>query len=70
MKIETDNYMTVEETAKKLRCSTKKAYQVVKQPGFPKIIIGKSILIPESEFDKFMHRNIGKKFEISSTQEQ
>lgn len=64
MELQADNYLTVKEVADRLRCGTKKAYQLVNQPDFPKIKIGKSILIPESELEKFLHRYIGKTYVI------
>lgn len=64
MKVEGDNYITVKDIAEKLHCSEKKAYQIVNQPGFPKIKIGRSILIPENKFNEFMNKLIGKEFTL------
>lgn len=40
------------------------AYKIVKLKGFPKIQIGKKILIPKEDFNQWMQNNIGKHIDI------
>lgn len=43
--------LTVEEVRKKLNIGRNSVYKLVKQTSFPKIYIGKKILIPIDEFE-------------------
>ena len=40
------------------------AYKLVKIKGFPKIQIGKKILVPEDEFNNWIKNNIGNEIRI------
>lgn len=42
----------------------KKTMKIINCDGFPKIQIGRSVLIPEDEFEKWIQVNIGKTIEI------
>ena len=46
--------MSVKELANNLGISLPKAYQLVKQPGFPVIHVGARILIPVDAFQEWM----------------
>ncbi len=46
--------MSVKELAANLGISLPKAYQLVKQPGFPTIRVGARILIPLDAFKEWM----------------
>ena len=46
--------MSVKELADNLGISLPKAYQLVKQPGFPTIRVGARILIPLDAFKEWM----------------
>lgn len=64
MKIEPENYISVKDIAKILNFSEKNAYKLVNQPDFPKIRIGRKILIPENKFYEFMNKHIGKEYTL------
>ena len=49
-----EKYLTVKEVAEILRMGKTMAYELVNKPDFPSVKIGKKILIPESEFERFM----------------
>ena len=51
-----EKYLTVKEVAEILRMGRTTAYELVNKPDFPSVKIGKKILIPESEFERFMKR--------------
>jgi excisionase family DNA binding protein len=51
-----DKYLTVKEAGEILNIGKTKMYELVNQPDFPSVKMGKKILIPESELDKFMRR--------------
>lgn len=61
---ESKKTMTVREFAKEWGIGTNKAYEFVHIKGFPKITIGKKIIIIADKVDEFMHECIGKKFEM------
>ena len=45
---------TIKELAKVLKISKSNAYQLARTPGFPKIKIGKRILVPKEELKKWL----------------
>lgn len=51
--------MSVKDIQAELGLSKNSAYKLVKLTGFPKVIIGKKILIPRDEFEKFIKQHIG-----------
>ena len=51
-----EKYLRVKEVAEILRMGRTMAYELVNKPDFPSVKIGKKILIPESEFERFMKR--------------
>lgn len=59
-----EKYLTVQDVQNILSLSRTQSYALVNQNGFPKIKIGKSIRIPESEFDKYMKHFWGKEIYI------
>jgi len=58
--------LTVKDLQKILKLSRTKTYQIVNQPDFPKIRIGREIRIPEKELEEFLKRNLYKEWEVSS----
>lgn len=59
-----EKILKVADIAEIMRCSTKKAYQIVGQPDFPKITIGRGYYIPESAFDNWVQRYTGKEYRL------
>ena len=54
-----EKYLTVKEVQEKLRLGKNATYKLVNKNGFPKIVIGKKIIIPEKELDKYILSHIG-----------
>ena len=52
--------ITVRELASQMGISLPKAYELVKQPGFPTINIGTRILIPVDAFHKWLNDQAAK----------
>ena len=50
-KIMDKKIMSVQELAAQMGISLPKAYELVKQPGFPRVRVGSRILIPVEEFN-------------------
>lgn len=48
------NYLTVKDIQDKMKLSRTNAYKLINLNGFPKITIGRKILIPEDRFEKYM----------------
>lgn len=51
--------MSVKDVQTELGLSKNSTYKLVNLTGFPKIKIGKKILIPRDEFEKFIKQHIG-----------
>ena len=49
--------MSVQELAAEMGISLPKAYQLVKEPGFPTIRVGSRILIPTEAYKEWLLRN-------------
>lgn len=54
-----ENVMTVAEAAVYMRISRPTMYALVHRPDFPKIYVGRKILIPRAEFLDWLHREAG-----------
>lgn len=52
--------MSVQELSSQMGISLPKAYELVKQPGFPTINIGTRILIPVDAFHKWLNDQAAK----------
>lgn len=52
--------MSVQELSSQMGISLPKAYELVKQPGFPTINIGTRILIPVDAFHKWLNDQASK----------
>lgn len=52
--MEEKRVFTVEEVRNILNIGRNSVYKLVKQPSFPKILIGKKILIPINEFESWI----------------
>ncbi len=59
-----EKYLTVEDLQKILGFGKNKTYDLVNRADFPKIKIGRRILIPESEFELYMKRKLYKRIDI------
>ncbi len=59
-----ERYLTVKDLQKKLNISRTKAYQLVNQPDFPKLKIGRDIRIPETRLDEFLGSIIYHEYEL------
>ena len=55
--------MSVRELAEELGICLPKAYELVRQEGFPSVRIGKRILIPEAAFREWFEKAAGNKEE-------
>lgn len=51
--------MSVKDIQVELGLSKNSAYKLVNLTGFPKVKIGKKILVPRDEFEKFIKQHIG-----------
>jgi len=59
-----ERMLKVNDIAEIMRCSLKKAYQIVGQPDFPKITIGRGYYIPEDAFDNWIRKYTGKEYRL------
>ena len=53
-----EEMLTVKEIQKMMKLSRAKAYELVNEPGFPKIRIGKCIRVPESALKQYLEYKI------------
>lgn len=51
------NCLKVSEIAQRLKISRAHAYQLVKRDDFPKIVLGKRLVIPEQGFVEWVEKN-------------
>lgn len=51
---------TPKEIQKIFKCGRNQAYEIIHSNGFPKIQIGRKILIPKNKLEKWIDGNIGK----------
>lgn len=51
--------MSVKDIQVELGLSKNSAYKLVNLTGFPKVKIGKKILVPRDEFEKFIKQHVG-----------
>lgn len=54
-----EKIMSVKDVQTELGLSKNSTYKLVNLTGFPKVKIGKKILIPRDEFEKFIKQHIG-----------
>lgn len=59
-----EKYLTVNDIKDILGIGINRAYELVNQPDFPKIKIGKSIRIPQSKFEQFMNKLVYKNYDL------
>ena len=59
MPLTNDTILTVAEAAAHLRISKPAMYDLVHRADFPKIFVGRKILIPRIEFFDWIHREAG-----------
>jgi len=59
-----ERMLKVNDIAKIMRCSLKKAYQIVGQSDFPKITIGRGYYIPKDAFDNWIRKYTGKEYRL------
>ena len=59
-----DKYLSVKDVQEILQIGRNKAYNLIQQNDFPKIQIGRNYLIPETEFEKYLHRKLYKMIEV------
>ena len=59
--------LTVKELQEILKMSRTKTYQIVNQPDFPKIRIGREIRIPENELESYLKEQIEKDVPLFGT---
>lgn len=57
--------MTVKDVKETLGCGINRAYDIVNQPDFPKITIGKRFYIPKDEFEKWVKGYVRKEYVLS-----
>ena len=60
--MESKKLITVKEFATEYSIGINKAYELVNSKGFPKIKIGKKIMIVREKVDEFINDNIGNSF--------
>lgn len=59
-----EEYLTVNDVSNILKIGKTKTYQLVNKKDFPKIKMGKKILIPLSKFEIFMDKLVYKEYKI------
>ena len=59
-----DNLLTVKDVQERLKLGKNNTYKLISQKGFPKITIGRKILIPEQEFEKYIMNHVRSKIEL------
>lgn len=59
-----NDYITVKELQAYLRIGRNKAYDLVNQNDFPKIKIGRNIIIPKEDLKKYLQRSVYKTIAI------
>lgn len=59
-----DKMLTIKDVQEKLNLGRTNTYKLVSKKGFPKITIGKKILIPETEFEKYIMNHLRSKIEL------
>lgn len=59
-----ENLLTVQDIQERLKLGKNNTYKLVNQKGFPKITIGRKILIPEEQFEKYIMAHIRTKIEL------
>lgn len=62
--VEEKRMLRVADIQKIFDCSVKKAYEIVNQPDFPKIKIGRDLYIPVQEYDKWIKKYTGKEYKL------
>lgn len=55
-----DKMLTAKDIQKLLGCGKNKVYQILGSNTLPKIKIGKQYYVPQSEYDKWVSRNLNK----------
>lgn len=56
--------LTVKDVQDRLKLGKNNTYKLVSQKGFPKITIGKKILIPEEQFEKYIMSHLRAKIAL------
>lgn len=59
-----ENLLTVKDIQDRLKLGKNNTYKLVNKKGFPKITIGKKILIPEEQFEKYIMNHMRSKIEL------
>ena len=59
-----EKYLSVKDIQNILQIGRNKTYNLIQQKDFPKIQIGRSYLIPETEFEKYLKRKLYKSIEV------
>jgi excisionase family DNA binding protein len=59
-----ENLLTVKDVQDRLKLGKNNTYKLVNKKGFPKITIGKKILIPEEQFEKYIMNHMRSKIEL------
>lgn len=59
-----ENVLTIKEVSERLHIGRDKTYKLVNRKDFPKIRIGKTVLIPESKFNEWIEESIYKTIKI------
>lgn len=59
-----NNILTIKDVSKRLNIGINQARALVQRKDFPKIQIGKKCLIPEEEFEEWIHKSIYKTYDI------
>ena len=59
-----ETYLSPADIKEILGFSKTKTYAIINQRDFPKIRFGREILIPKSEFEKFMKRMLYKEYKL------
>lgn len=61
-----DKYLSTKDVQEILQIGRNKVYKLIQQNDFPKIKIGRNYLIPEAEFEKYLHRKLYKTIEVQA----
>lgn len=58
------HFITTKDVKERLGIGINQTRALIKRKDFPKIMIGRKILIPEEEFEMWLRRNLYKKIDI------
>ncbi len=59
-----EKFLRAKDISEILSCSLKQAYNIINQPDFPKLTIGKCKFVPRKEFDNWVKMYLRKEYKL------